>query len=181
MSDPRQGIAAAPQNFDETRPMNLTFTPVRQIPPPVAAVTTVLRDVARDGLSNTPRSTGCGVNLLTVDGRRITSAATDPVAERLNALYDSYRENPCTTAWLNDQVVAADLSRSQPSLWATCALELGVRSIMATALRTPDRLLGTVLVYSTDSDAYRDDDQDVLLMFARTAALRIDTCMLGAS
>jgi GAF domain-containing protein len=151
--------------------MNLTFAPV----------TTTLHDVARQGLSIVPQSTGCGINLLASDGRRITSAGTDPVAERLNALYDHYRENPCTTAWFNNQVVTADLGCSQPSLWATRARELGVRSIMTTAMRTPDRLLGTVLVYSTERDAYRDGDEEMLLMFARTAALRVDTCMLQVS
>ncbi|MEZ0342173.1 GAF domain-containing protein [Mycobacterium sp. pV006] len=108
----------------------------------------------------------------------MTSAATDPTAERLNALYDEYRENPCTAAWFNGQVIAADLSRPHTTLWAMRAAELGVRSILTTALRTADHLLGTVLVYSTGSAVYGPDDADTLQMFAQSTALRIDRCML---
>ncbi|MGE2731292.1 GAF domain-containing protein [Mycolicibacterium vaccae] len=156
--------------------MNVTFAPAPQVDP----VTSVLRDTAREGGAVVPQSTGCGINLLTSDGRRITSAATDRIAERLNALYDAYRENPCSTALLSGTVVATDLSRPSLSLWATRAAELGVRSIMTTALRTPERMLGTVLVYSTGDEAFRPGAADMFLMFARTAALRIDACMLGA-
>jgi GAF domain-containing protein len=123
-----------------------------------------------------PGMAGCGLSLLTTDGRRITSAGTDPVAERLNALHDAYPENPCTTAWLHRTTVMADRPIAA-SRWPACmelAIGLGVESLLAAAIATPNRLLGTVWVYSTRRGAFRRNDGEVLARWARAAGVIID-------
>jgi hypothetical protein len=144
----------------------------RRVPP----ITATLRDVAARCAASVPAATGCGVTLLTTDARRITSVATDLVGERVLELHDRCRNNPGTSAWLRGNVIrVAAASGPQPyEPWVELAGRLGVRSVLAAALSTIDRQLGTVMLYSTEDDAFREVDATALGSFARDAAALVD-------
>jgi hypothetical protein len=149
------------------------------LPTPVPALTSTLDAAVRRCTEILPGATGCGMNLLTTDGRRITSAATDPVAERLNALHDFHRENPGAGAWLRNTVVSANFPEDSPTwgLWAALAYDLGVRSLLAAPISTGARSLGTILVHSTSSTVHRLTGGDRLATFARAVAVSLDDCL----
>lgn len=123
-----------------------------------------------------PGSAGCGITLLTTDGRRITSVATDRVAERLNAMHDANPQNPFLDAWMHNTVRRAhsSVTRLGWAPWMATARGLGVRSVLAAPLCAPHRRLGWVFVYSTRADSYRNGHQPGLTTFAAAAALDID-------
>jgi GAF domain-containing protein len=144
----------------------------RRVPP----ITTTLRGVAGRCAAAMPAATGCGVNLLTTDGRRITSVATDLLGERVLELHDRCQDNPATSAWLRGNVVriGAAPGPRRYDCWVELSGQLGVRSVLAAALSTPDRLLGTVLLYSVSDDAFCADDERTLSSLARDAAALVD-------
>ena len=126
-------------------------------------------------------SRGAGITLLTTAGRRITSAATDPVAERLNALPERYPQNPATAAWSTRCTVnAADGAGTWPD-WIQQAAALGAGSMLVAPLCTAQRLLGTLMVYSDGPGAYRRSDELMLDSYARDAAILIDETQAARS
>ncbi|OBF92498.1 hypothetical protein A5790_13490 [Mycobacterium sp. 852002-51152_SCH6134967] len=56
--------------------------------------------------------------------------------------------------------------------WA--GAEVGANSVLFAPLRTPQRLIGTLMVYSREIDAYRRSDADMLDRYACDAAILID-------
>lgn len=140
------------------------------------SLTGTLRFIADRAAGEVGVSTGAGVTLLTTTGRRITSVATDPAADRLNALFDRYEESPGATAWLRQMVVRATGSPEADRWpkWIGQAAEAGANSVLFAPLRTPQRLLGTLMVYSREVDAYRRSDADMLDRYACDAAILID-------
>ncbi len=138
----------------------------------VPPITTTLCQVAARCVESVPRAGGCGINLLTTDGRRITSVATDSVSEQLIALHDRYPDNPGMSAWLGRNVIRADAPDESDGYgsWSTRAGQLGVRSVLAAALATGDRLLGTITVYSVEPGAFFGVDEWQLATFAGEAA-----------
>ena len=135
-----------------------------------------LCQVAARCVESVPRAGGCGINLLTIDGRRITSVATDSVSEQLMSLHDRYPDNPGMSAWLRRNVIRAGApdESDEYGFWSTRAGQLGVRSVLAAALATGDRLLGTITVYSVEPDAFFGVDEWQLATFADEAAALID-------
>jgi GAF domain-containing protein len=121
-------------------------------------------------------SRGAGLSLLTGGGRRITSAATDPMAERLNALHDRCFENPCVAAWAGRTTVRVDAQHDDPSwtAWLVAARDVGATSVLVAPLSTTKRLLGTLMVFSPEPDAYTDSDERMLAGYANDAAILID-------
>ncbi|ANI40418.1 hypothetical protein MYVA_3280 [Mycolicibacterium vaccae 95051] len=65
--------------------------------------------------------------MLTTDGRRITSVATDVTGEHLDALHDRYRDNPCAEAWRHAAVVRA--ASSTPTRWPLWMTRRGTRRL----------------------------------------------------
>ncbi|SEH89014.1 GAF domain-containing protein [Mycolicibacterium rutilum] len=150
---------------------------LHQWPVPVSmTLTGTLRFVADRAAEEVGVSAGACVNLLTTRGRRITSVATDPVAERLSALHDRFDDNPGAAAWARGAAVAVTGSNHQQpwSAWRRQAIELGAPSVLFAALCTPQRVLGTLMVYSPRPDAYRRSDEEMLDGYARDAAILID-------
>jgi GAF domain-containing protein len=141
----------------------------------VPLITTTLRGIAARCAAAMPTA-GCGVTLLTTDGRRITSVATDVVGERILGLHDRCRDNPGTSAWVGGNIIRLDAT-TVPGChdsWAEHARQLGVRSVLAAALSTTDRPLGTVMLYSSRDDAFGEDDERTLDSMALDAATLVD-------
>lgn len=71
----------------------------------VATALSTVTSLAADALAGTA---GSGISLLDADGRRITSAATDPLVEQLDDLQYELDEGPCLTAWRERTVLHSD-------------------------------------------------------------------------
>jgi hypothetical protein len=82
---------------------------------------------AHDCVGAVPKADGCGMSMLTTDGRRITSVATDVTGEHLDALHDRYRDNPCAEAWRHAAVVRA--ASSTPTRWPLWMTRRGTRRL----------------------------------------------------
>jgi hypothetical protein len=137
-----------------------------------AALEFIIERAARD----IGPSSGAGLSLLTVNGRRITSVATDPTAERLNTLHDLSIGSPCKTAHFGRTVVRVGaMPLDEPwSRTITVTSDIRVGSMMVAAVHTETRLLGTLLVYSREPAAYTCADETRLRECARDAAILVD-------
>jgi hypothetical protein len=137
-----------------------------------------LHEVALQHRGVVPVSAGCGISLLTSDCRRITSVATDSVAERLNALHDLYQDNPYTSAWRHGVAMWADANTTGDEAgWAQWGVEaryLGVGSLLATTFGTEARRLGVLTIYSPEPEAYGPSDIETVTLFAVAAAHEIE-------
>jgi len=71
-------------------------------------VTTALATMTSVAADTIGHSTGAGLSLLDSDGRRITSAATDPLAELLDDLQYQLDEGPCLTAWREGRFIRSE-------------------------------------------------------------------------
>lgn len=136
-------------------------------------VTTALATMTSVAADTIGHSTGAGLSLLDSDGRRITSAATDPLAELLDDLQYQLDEGPCLTAWREGRFIRSepDADEQRWPSWTRAARAEGMRSFMSAALLVGERSLGALKVYSTAADAYSDKDADLLRRFARQAAI----------
>ncbi|MEW5809236.1 MAG: GAF and ANTAR domain-containing protein [Actinomycetota bacterium] len=142
----------------------------------VATALVTMTSLAADTIGH---STGAGLTLLDAGGKRISSAATDPLVERLDDLQYQLDEGPCLTAWREARVIRSEPGvdeQSWPS-WMRAARALGMRSFLSAALVVGERSLGAIKVYSTTADAYSDTDADVLRRFALQAAIFVSNVL----
>lgn len=118
-------------------------------------------------------SAGAGISLMSTDGDRLSSAATDPIVERLDGLQYDLDEGPCLEAWRERTVVSAgDLSsESRWTAWSQRATDLGFLSVLSAPVFITDRDLGAMKVYSRARDAYDDTSVEFLRRFAAQAAI----------
>jgi GAF domain-containing protein len=132
----------------------------------------LITSLANDTLAG---STGSGITVTTDAGDRITSAATDPIVERLDALQYKLDEGPCLTAWHDRTTVRSDdlSSEARWPVWSARAVQSGVQSVLSTALCTPDQALGAIKVYSTATSTYDEASEDILRRFAAQAAILV--------
>ncbi|WP_185976233.1 GAF domain-containing protein [Mycolicibacterium sp. 018/SC-01/001] len=158
-------------------------TPETTVVPIPSPVMSLLRAVARDGARIVPGTTGCGIALMATDGRRITSAGSDHVAEHLTALHDQHPHNPCASGWAHRCVrrTQSSVTRAEWADWMTHARQQGVRSVITAPLSVADRRLGTILLYSTTGDTFRHEHDEALSAFADAIAIGIDRCQSGQS
>ena len=163
---------ATPQTFTSPAVARLHRWPAAM----AQTLTGTLDFIAHRAAEEVGISAGAGITLLTTAGRRITSSATDSLAEQLNALHDRHPQNPCIAAWSTRSTVHA--TRGDDALrwpgWVDQAAGLGAHSVLIAPLCTAQRLLGTLLVYSREPGAYRRSDELMLDSYARDAAILID-------
>jgi GAF domain-containing protein len=138
-----------------------------------STVATALSTVTSLAADTVAGSTGAGVTLLDEHGQRMTSAATDPLVERLDELQYHLDEGPCLSAWRDRTVVrsgGADDRQRWPT-WSERAHQLGMRAFVSAPLLNGDRAIGAIKVYSTDVDAFTEREADLLRRFAEQAAV----------
>jgi GAF domain-containing protein len=118
-------------------------------------------------------STGSGVTLMSAEGRRITSAATDSTVERLDSMQYEVDEGPCIDAWRDGVVVRSDdlSAEKRWPAWSSRASDLGARSVLSVGLCIDDAPLGAIKVYSDTIDTYDEASEDLLHRFASQAAI----------
>jgi GAF domain-containing protein len=138
-------------------------------------VETALRLITSLATDTIAGSDGAGVTLLDSSGRRTTSAATDPLVERLDSLQYELDEGPCLTAWSEYTVVSSgDLSTEKRwQTWSRRASELGARSVLSAALVLGDDSIGAMKVYSRAPDAFDDLARGIMERFAAQSAILV--------
>jgi GAF domain-containing protein len=146
------------------------------------SVEDVLQRVLNATTVMVPAADLASFTLLDVDGGFHTPVETDEVATELDVLQYRFREGPCVEAAIPGGpavAVSPDLSdeRRWPR-WAPAAADLGVGSVIATALlpgAPAGSSVGALNVYSKDPGGLDETDRDVLLLLATHASLALAT------
>lgn len=136
----------------------------------VASALDTLTSLAADTIAS---SIGAGISLLTVDGKRSTSAATDPLVERIDNLQYELDQGPCLSSWRELSVFRSDDRDDEERwpAWVPPAYELGMRSFVSAPLVHGDHAYGAIKVYSTEVDSFDERDEDLLRRFGEQAAV----------
>jgi GAF domain-containing protein len=129
-----------------------------------------LTSLTADTIGN---SIGAGISLLSVDGKRTSSAATDPLVERLDDLQYELDQGPCLSSWRELAVFRSDGREDEGRwpAWVPRAQELGMRSFLSAPLIHAEKAYGAMKVYSTQVDAFDEQDEDLLRRFGEQAAI----------
>jgi GAF domain-containing protein len=138
-------------------------------------VDTVLGLITSLAVETVPGSTGAGVTLIDDRGRRESSAATDPLVERADALQYELDEGPCLAAAALRQVVRIDdvtTDRRWPR-WTSEVESLGLRAALSAPLVAGDRCEGALKVYALEPDAFDTHTEQVVTLFAAQAAILV--------
>jgi transcriptional regulator with GAF, ATPase, and Fis domain len=112
-----------------------------------------------------------------------TSAASDEVGPKVDALQNETGEGPCLSAIRDHEVFQAeDLSKDQrwPRFSARAAEETGVHSILAFRLFVEEDTLGALNLYSQRTGAFGQEDRVVGAVFATHAAVAFSTAQHDA-
>ena len=134
-------------------------------------VETVLELLATLIRETLPGTTGGGITLLDAAGKR-TTAASDPIVARADALQYELDEGPCLTAARDRQLVRIDDLRvdTRWPRWGERAAGLGLRSMISAPMLVGAESLGAIKAYSTRPAAYGPRSAHLLDLFARQAA-----------
>jgi GAF domain-containing protein len=119
-----------------------------------------------------PGSVGAGVTLVDPRGKRST-AASDALVERADALQYELDAGPCLTAWRDRVVVRIDDVPADPRWrqWADAVAPLGVSSVLSVPLLSGADCLGAMKVYALRPHAFDDQAERLLHLFAEQAAI----------
>jgi len=106
------------------------------------------------------------------NGSVATAAATSAAVREADGYQYSSGLGPCVAATKSGQtqrVRVADIAESWPD-FAAAATRLGFRSILSTPLVVHGRPLGSLNLYSGDTDAFADQQEQTASLFARQAS-----------
>lgn len=124
-----------------------------------------------------PKADLVSVTLRDQQGRFHTPVETDPKGNELDQLQYRLGEGPCLEAARSDgPAVALSGDLALDPGWpqfGPAAAQLGVRSVMSTALLTGSHQPGALNLYSHGLSAFTDDDQHVALLLASHASLAL--------
>ena len=124
------------------------------------------------------RVPGCefaGVSLRRGKGKVDTPACTDPVVQRLDAAQYDLNQGPCLDAIRQQDAVIIDDSGSDPRWpqWGPVAAGLGVLSVLAVRLATPEHVVGALNLFSRNRYAFDQDAVQVAHRFAESASTAV--------
>ena len=102
-----------------------------------------------------PGAQYAGVTLLNRDGVT-TSARTDELVDRVDALQYGTRQGPCLDAASEGRTVRADDLRAETRwpLFSSAAVRLGVTSMMSFAMPAHGKTLGSLNLYASQASAF---------------------------
>ncbi len=113
-------------------------------------------------------------------GRFETVASSDEIADTCDRLQYELKEGPCVEAAREGDILASRDVRHDPRWprWGTRVVDLGVGSVLSLRLSTPEERLGALNLYSSDTDAFDQDDVDLATIFATHAAVALNRAQL---
>jgi GAF domain-containing protein len=133
-----------------------------------------LRLVTALATETVPGSTGAGVTMIE-DGRPLTTAASDVVVERADALQYEVNAGPCLDAIRRLRLVRIDdLSReTRWPAWTQRARPLGIASVLSVPLHVRGDVAGALKVYAPQPFVFGDREERLLGMFAEQATVHL--------
>jgi GAF domain-containing protein len=131
-----------------------------------------VRLLARAIKDSVSGATGAGVSILDSRGRRTSSASTDEVVTRGDALQYDLGQGPCLTAWAMEETVTVRDVVTDPRWpdWTDVVRDMPIRSVVSTPLIAERECIGALKIYSDRADAFGDEAARVLELFAAPAA-----------
>jgi len=119
-----------------------------------------------------PGNPEAGVSILDAGGNRVSSAATHPLVEQLDAVQYELDEGPCLTAWSAEKVVIVEDVHTDPRWpnWRAAVQDTAVRSVASAPLMAGAQALGALNIYSALPGQYDGSTGRILPLFAGTAA-----------
>lgn len=128
-----------------------------------------------------PNCDAAGVVLL-IDGEPTSVAVTDRFTVEIDLVQYRTGEGPCLTAMNEAEVIRIDILEkdSQFVRFAPGALDLGLHSVLSTALVTDGRSVGALNMYSMADNAFDDATERAVAPIADYAAEAIATSPLYA-
>ncbi|WP_166355820.1 GAF and ANTAR domain-containing protein [Phytoactinopolyspora limicola] len=123
-------------------------------------------------------ATGCdeaGVMLLRARGRIETAFATHSRVAEADRLQMDIGEGPCLQAMWDHDIFRVDDTSSDPRwpTWGPKAADLGLCSLLAVRLFTPQQTIGALNLYGEQLKTFTDDDVDVADIFGRHASVAL--------
>lgn len=121
---------------------------------------------------------GCddaGIMLVHARKQIETAAATSHRVVHSHDLQIIHDEGPCLDAIDGDGIymVAATATDPRWTRWGPAVHELGMLSAVSVRLETRDRRYGSLNLYSSEADAFSDDDIAVAMIFSRHASVAL--------
>jgi GAF domain-containing protein len=140
--------------------------------------TAAVQQLARAARQMVPAATGAGVSLMSDDGTRLSTAATDKTVEAADTLQYALGQGPCLSAWATGDSQRVEDTHQDPRWvrWQQAAAQAGIRSVLSVPLAYRDHRLGALKVYATRPGAFGDPEERVLRLLADAAAT-----LLGAA
>lgn len=138
-------------------------------------VDTVLDDLVHAAIKYLPGVTHAGVTIAWGTGQYETRASSDPLVDTLDNLQYKLGEGPCLQALESSQLVLVNSLR-QTHRWQKFvphAAALGLRAQLGIGLRFEERTVGSLNLYSTDTDELTADVVRLGELFALPASLAI--------
>jgi GAF domain-containing protein len=135
-------------------------------------VDTALHLVTELAKTATAGTIGAAVTVVDEHGTR-SRAASDPLAERADALQYELDEGPCLTAWRTREPVRIDDTASDVRWprWTDAVQELGVRSMLSAPLLIGAESIGAMKVYCPRPMNYGPHEERVMRLLAGQAAI----------
>jgi GAF domain-containing protein len=132
-----------------------------------------LRLVTALATETVPGSTGAGVTLTDDDGRLMTTAASDDVVQRADALQYEVNAGPCLDAMRQLRLVRIDdLGReTRWPAWTGQARSLGIASVLSVPLHVRGDVTGALKVYAPQPSRFDEREERLLGMFAEQATI----------
>lgn len=121
-------------------------------------------EVAQRALVMVPGCDHCGITLRTRRNGAEVAAATSGTARKVDELQNELEEGPCfDAAFENEDFLIRDLGEETrwPG-WVAGALDLGIRSTYAVALRGEKGVLGALNFHSEKPGMFADPDERVI-------------------
>ncbi len=131
-------------------------------------------------VTHTARNTLAGVDYVSIcvahsPGRTYSVGATDPLAERADAMQHELGEGPCIDADLGVDIAHSNDIKSDRRWrrYGARAAEMGIRSQTAIELRAAARAIGVLNLYSTQLGPLEDGVVDAARALASEASLML--------
>ena len=121
-----------------------------------------------------PNADGVSVTLVR-DGRFSTAVYSNEMTRRVDSWQYATNEGPCLVAALEGEITSAPdltIDRRWPA-FAEMATDEGVFSVLSVPFSPMGEPIGTLNIYSTQTDAFRGTDVEIATMFAEQAAIVI--------
>jgi len=138
-------------------------------------VQTALRLISTLAVEAVTGTAGSGLTLVNGRGEPESSASTDGLVERADALQYELEEGPCLAAVAARTIMRVDDTSAEPRWprWAGEAAQLGLRSCLSAPLVAGDTSLGALKVYGREPGAFDKRDERMLVLFSAQAAVLV--------